>query len=175
MNIVLFLFFFSFWFLFSVVKSILARFSVLLCVSQLVILDISNHWKQCSYAWNAGFCYSKILCHILPVRLHLLIDGNSHNVKSAKILKVNSLLGLLVFYISASSKLGQLSKISWQALKLSYFKSLSKGFVSHWVIKASPIKIMSWLTFNITTVDIAELYVNWRKTSHTEKKMNLQS
>ena len=94
----------------------------------------------------------------------------SHNVKSAKILKVNSLLGLLVFYISASSKLGQLSKISWQALKLSYFKSLSKGFVSHWVIKASPIKIMSWLTFNITTVDIAELYVNWRKTSHTEKK-----
>ena len=29
---------------------------------------------------------------------------------------------------------------------------------------------MSWLTFNITTVGIAELYVNWRKTSHTEKK-----
>lgn len=76
---------------------------------------------------------------------------------------------MLVLYISALSKLGQLSKISWPALKLSYFKSLSKGFVSHGVITASQIKIMSWLTFNITTVGIAELYVNSEDITYRKK------
>lgn len=106
-----------------------------------------------------GFVIQKKLCHILPLRLHLLIAGNFHIVSNLQRF-LNSLLGLLVLYISALSKLGQLSKISMQPLKLSYFKSLSKGFVSHGVITASQIKIMSWLTVNITTVGIAELYVN---------------
>lgn len=166
--------FFSFWFFLSVVKSILVRFSVLLCVSQLVILEVSNHWKQCSYTWNAGFCHSKKIVSYTAIKAAPAYSWKlSYSIKFAKILKVNSWLRLLVLYISALSKLGQLSKISWPALKLSYFKSLSKGFVSHGVITASQIKIMSWLTFNITTVGIAELYVNWRH--HIQKKMNLQS
>lgn len=111
------------------VKSMLVRFYVLFMSANSyspsfkLLKVVIPHFKY-------GFYYSKNLMLFTTITAAPTCTWKPlYNVKSAKLFTANSTskIGILLF---ASSKLGQLSKIPWQALKLLYLICTARFWIS---------------------------------------------